>query len=177
MQQVEGKKKNKFLSSHNQSKNTQSKKIEYLCFRPELCHTRGGGEYTCFWLHTLSDVPPNTKPHYEFTKLLSNSSFIRGIQIHYDLHPLDLLTFPQRPKIQKVWGKQKSMDNLQSTVGSKNVGKFLHIFGKEELTNQLSSVFFTLRVLLSQWNKCDLSTTSHNSYRTLATWQQISACL
>lgn len=94
--------KNTFLSPHKQSKNIQCKKLEYLFFRPELCHAWERGEHTYFWLHILSDVPPNTRSHHEFTKLLSNSSFIRGIQIYYDLHPLDLLTFLQRPKLQKA---------------------------------------------------------------------------
>lgn len=47
--------------------------------------------------------PQTEKSHDEFTKLLSNSSFSRGIQIHYDLHPLDLLTFLERPKLENVW--------------------------------------------------------------------------
>jgi len=43
------------------------------------------------------------------------------------------------------------MDNLQSTVSSKSGGKFLRIFGKEEL-NLLSSVFFKLSYYLNETN-------------------------
>lgn len=77
-----GEKKNNFLSPHNQSKNTQSNKIEYLLFRPELCHAQGESIRTFDY---ILYIPLNTKSHHEFTKLLSNSSFVRGIQIHYDL--------------------------------------------------------------------------------------------
>jgi len=95
-------KKNNFLTPHNQSKKTQSKTTEYSLFRPELWHAQRGS--ICIFDYILSQMHPQTqKSHHEFTTLLRNGSFVRGIQIHYDLHPPDLLTFLQRPKLQTFW--------------------------------------------------------------------------